>query len=187
MISCTFIGLSLHALNSESLATADQTIELNSIMSRSAQGFLRDWRHHILPKSISTRIVIACRRGQVLLATVNEQTMVPFVSTQLNNMDLALSLARRGNLPGAEALVGQNFNMLFASGKFKEAAEAAADSPKARLSDPHLGILMIIAGLDEGNRSLLRKHALPFYPNSGCLSSKVRFQMARKWDNQELG
>lgn len=56
--------------------------------------------------------------------------MVPFVSTQLSNLELALALAKRGNLPGAEALIGQNFDRLFASGQFKEAAEAAADSPK---------------------------------------------------------
>ena len=72
------------------------------------------------------------RRGQVLAATVNEQTMVPFVSQQLNNLELALSLAKRGNLPGAEALVGQNFDRLFASGQFKEAAEAAAESPQVK-------------------------------------------------------
>ncbi len=66
----------------------------------------------------------------MLAATVNEQTMVPFVSQQLNNLELALSLATRGNLPGAEALVGQNFDRLFASGQFKEAAEAAAESPQ---------------------------------------------------------
>ena len=73
-----------------------------------------------------------CRRGQVLLATVNESTIVPFVSTQLNNLDLALALARRGNLPGAENLVVQSFERLFASGQFKEAAEAAAESPQVR-------------------------------------------------------
>lgn len=71
-----------------------------------------------------------CRRGQVLAATVNEQTMVPFVSQKLNNLELALALAKRGNLPGAEALVGQNFDRLFASGQFKDAAEAAAESPQ---------------------------------------------------------
>ena len=74
-----------------------------------------------------------CRRGQVLAATVNEQTMVPFVSQKLNNLELALALAKRGNLPGAEALVGQNFDRLFASGQFKEAAEAAAESPQVLL------------------------------------------------------
>ncbi len=58
--------------------------------------------------------------------------MVPFVSGQLGNLELALALARRSNLPGAEALVGQNFERLFAGGQFKEAAEAAAESPQAR-------------------------------------------------------
>lgn len=73
------------------------------------------------------------RRGQVVLATVNEQTMVPFVSQQLNNLDLALTMAKRGNLPGAEGLIGQQFERLFASGQFKEAAECAAESPQGLL------------------------------------------------------
>lgn len=60
--------------------------------------------------------------------------MVPFVSGQLNNLDLALALAKRGNLPGAEALVGQNFERLFAGGQFREAAEAAAESPKVHFT-----------------------------------------------------
>ncbi|KAF9611321.1 hypothetical protein IFM89_030110, partial [Coptis chinensis] len=42
------------------------------------------------------------RRGQVLLATVNEATIVPFVIGQLNNLELAVNLAKRGNLAGAE-------------------------------------------------------------------------------------
>lgn len=73
------------------------------------------------------------RRGQVLLATVNDATIIPFVSgqvglvyfleifplgaksefflnscsviLQLNNLELAINLAKRGNLPGAEELV----------------------------------------------------------------------------------
>jgi clathrin heavy chain len=73
------------------------------------------------------------RRGQVLLATVNEATMVPFVSQQLGNLELALTLANRGNLPGAEPLVAQNFERLFNQGSFKEAAEAAAASPMGAL------------------------------------------------------
>ena len=88
------------------------------------------WLLHGRPQRCQLRHGLRCRRGQVLLVTVNEQTMVPFVSTQLQNLDLAMALARRGNLPGAEALVGQNFERLFASGQFKEAAEAAAESPQ---------------------------------------------------------
>ncbi|KAK4760011.1 hypothetical protein SAY87_023142 [Trapa incisa] len=40
------------------------------------------------------------RRDQVLLADVNEATIVPF----LNNLELTVNLAKRGNLPGAEQL-----------------------------------------------------------------------------------
>lgn len=59
--------------------------------------------------------------------------MVPFVSQQLNNLDLALAMARRGNLPGAEGLVAQQFERMFAAGQYKEAAEVAADSPQGIL------------------------------------------------------
>ncbi|KAK2982510.1 hypothetical protein RJ640_026353 [Escallonia rubra] len=97
------------------------------------------------------------RRGQVLLATVNEATIVPFVSGQLNNLELAVNLAKRGNLPGAENLFGtilvlhnetyapaildisqvvQRFQELFAQTKYKEAAELAAESPQGILRTP---------------------------------------------------
>ncbi|KAE8723368.1 Clathrin heavy chain 1 [Hibiscus syriacus] len=76
------------------------------------------------------------RRGQVLLATVNEATIVPFVSSQLNNLELAVSLAKRGNLPGAENLVVQRFQELFTQTKYKEAAELAAESPQGILRTP---------------------------------------------------
>jgi clathrin heavy chain len=77
------------------------------------------------------------RRGQVLLATVNEPAVVPFVAQQLGNLDLAMALAKRGNgLPGAEGLAGQQFEKLAAEGKWKEAAEAAAESPQGSLRTP---------------------------------------------------
>ncbi|KAM7256318.1 hypothetical protein ACFE04_012059 [Oxalis oulophora] len=76
------------------------------------------------------------RRGQVLLATVNEATIVPFVSGQLNNLELAVNLAKRGNLPGAENLIVQRFQELFSQAKYKEAAELAAESPQGLLRNP---------------------------------------------------
>ncbi|KAI5431060.1 hypothetical protein KIW84_035279 [Lathyrus oleraceus] len=76
------------------------------------------------------------RRGQVLLATVNEQTIVNFVSGQLNNLELAVSLAKRGNLPGAEKLVVERFHELFAQTKYKKAAELASQSPQGILRTP---------------------------------------------------
>ncbi|GAX80055.1 hypothetical protein CEUSTIGMA_g7494.t1 [Chlamydomonas eustigma] len=73
------------------------------------------------------------RRGQVVLGTVNDQAMVPFVSQQLNNLELALAMAKRAGLPGAEALIAQQFERMWAAGQYKEAAEAAADSPQGQL------------------------------------------------------
>ncbi|KAK6939627.1 hypothetical protein RJ641_029158, partial [Dillenia turbinata] len=55
---------------------------------------------------------------------------------QLNNLELAVNLAKRGNLPGAENLVVQRFQELFAQMKYKEAAELAAESPQGILRTP---------------------------------------------------
>jgi clathrin heavy chain len=74
----------------------------------------------------------------VLLATLNEAAVVPFISTQLKNIDLAMALAKRGNLPGAEGLIGQQFEQLFSAGQYKEAAEAAANSPQVSARTPFL-------------------------------------------------
>ena len=73
------------------------------------------------------------RRGQVLKGNVNDSVVVKFVSEQLKSIDLALALAKRANLPGADQLVVQNFQNLFAAGQYKEAAELAADSPQGIL------------------------------------------------------
>lgn len=69
----------------------------------------------------------------MILANVNEQTIVNFVSQQLNNLPLALLLARRGNLPGAENLVVQQFQQLLGNAQYKEAAELAAESPQVSI------------------------------------------------------
>lgn len=69
------------------------------------------------------------RAGKVLLVDINQQTLVPFISQTLQNLDLALAVAQRGNLPGAEQLVIPKFEALFTSGNYKGAAELAADSP----------------------------------------------------------
>ncbi|KAG5399009.1 hypothetical protein IGI04_020823 [Brassica rapa subsp. trilocularis] len=76
------------------------------------------------------------RRGQVLLATVNEATIIPFISGPLKNLELAVNLAKRGNLPGADDLVVKRFKELFDQTKYKEAAELAAESPQGILRTP---------------------------------------------------
>ncbi|KAL5997910.1 Clathrin heavy chain 2 [Asimina triloba] len=94
------------------------------------------------------------RKGQFVLATVNEAVILPYVIGQLNNWELAVTLANRGNLSGAENLKPrllisqhkqwiyssdtsrfvQRFQELFAQMKYEEAAELAAKSPKGFFS-----------------------------------------------------
>jgi clathrin heavy chain len=73
------------------------------------------------------------RKGQVLSVSLDEATVVPYIVGQLKNLQLALSLATRGNLPGAENLIAHQFENLLAHGDYKGAAKIAADSPAGAL------------------------------------------------------
>jgi clathrin heavy chain len=70
------------------------------------------------------------KKGQVLSVNVDEATIVPYILTTLNNTELAFKLASRGNLPGADDLYVKQYQQLFASGQFGEAAKIAANSPR---------------------------------------------------------
>ena len=74
-------------------------------------------------------IVGVNRKGQVLCVTVDEDNVVPYICKQLNNFQLAIRLAVRNNLPGAEQLFTQQFNNLMNSSDFKGAAKLAALLP----------------------------------------------------------
>lgn len=73
------------------------------------------------------------RRGQVLSVSVNDDTIVQYVLQNLGNTGLALGLASRGGLPGADNLYSQQFNQLLTSGNYLEAAKVAAASPRGLL------------------------------------------------------
>ncbi|GAA6001306.1 clathrin heavy chain [Rhodotorula paludigena] len=73
------------------------------------------------------------RKGQVLSVTVDEDVMIPYVLSTLNNVELAIRLASRGNLPGADDLYQRQFSQLFQSGDYGGAAKVAANSPRGIL------------------------------------------------------
>ena len=73
------------------------------------------------------------KKGQVLSVNVDEQTIIPYILTTLNNTDLAFKLASRANLPGADDLYVKQYQQLFQSGQFNEAAKVAASSPRVSL------------------------------------------------------
>merc|ERR1719238_2438527 len=72
--------------------------------------------------------MIVNRKGLVMSATVNEQTIVNYVMTNLphepNAAEIAFGLARRHGLPGADDLFNQQFARFFAAGDYKNAAQS---------------------------------------------------------------
>lgn len=70
---------------------------------------------------------------QVLSVSVDEANIVPYITNTLQNPELALRMATRNNLAGAEELFVRKFNLLFSQGQFSEAAKIAAKAPKVFL------------------------------------------------------
>ncbi|EPZ31434.1 clathrin heavy chain 1-like protein [Rozella allomycis CSF55] len=76
------------------------------------------------------------RKGQVLSVSIDEQNIVPYILQQMNNPELAIRIASRNNLPGADELYVGRFNQLVQMGNMSEAAKVAATSPKGILRTP---------------------------------------------------
>ncbi|KAN0035940.1 hypothetical protein ACTA71_005234 [Dictyostelium dimigraforme] len=78
----------------------------------------------------STNGIIAVnRKGQVLSVSIDDKNIIPYICNTLNNLELAISMACKNNLPGAEGLLTTQFERYFQQGQYKEAAKVAADSP----------------------------------------------------------
>uniref|UniRef100_A0A6M2DM88 Clathrin heavy chain n=1 Tax=Xenopsylla cheopis TaxID=163159 RepID=A0A6M2DM88_XENCH len=88
------------------------------------------------PHEASGGIIGVNRKGQVLSVTVEEDNIIPYINSVLQNPDLALRMAVRNNLAGAEDLFVRKFNLLFQNGQFGEAAKVAANAPKGILRTP---------------------------------------------------
>jgi clathrin heavy chain len=73
------------------------------------------------------------RKGQVLSVSIDEQNLVPYIVGTLQNSELAIRLASRNNLPGADELYVARFQQLFMQGNYGEAAKIAATSPRGIL------------------------------------------------------
>ncbi|PSN42946.1 Clathrin heavy chain 1 [Blattella germanica] len=88
------------------------------------------------PHEASGGIIGVNRKGQVLSVSVEEDNIIPYVNSVLQNPDLALRMAVRNNLAGAEDLFVRKFNLLFQNGQYAEAAKVAANAPKGILRTP---------------------------------------------------
>ncbi|ROT75970.1 clathrin heavy chain [Penaeus vannamei] len=65
------------------------------------------------PHEPSSGIIGVNRKGQVLSVSVDEENIIPYITNVLQNPDLALRIATRNNLAGAEDLFVRKFNTLF--------------------------------------------------------------------------
>ncbi|CAG5077819.1 Similar to Chc: Clathrin heavy chain (Drosophila melanogaster) [Cotesia congregata] len=88
------------------------------------------------PHEASGGIIGVNRKGQVLSVSVEEENIIPYINGVLQNPELALRMAVRNNLSGAEDLFVRKFNMLFQNGQYAEAAKVAANAPKGILRTP---------------------------------------------------
>lgn len=74
---------------------------------------------------------ITVRRGQVFRIMLNGQALVPYIVSTLRDNDLAIKLAARLGLPGAENLYAAEFERLISMGNVVEAAKLVAASGTA--------------------------------------------------------
>lgn len=88
------------------------------------------------PHEASGGIIGVNRKGQVLSVSVDEENIIPYINGVLQNSELALRMAVRNNLSGAEDLFVRKFNLLFQNGQYAEAAKVAANAPKGILRTP---------------------------------------------------
>ncbi|XP_065337629.1 clathrin heavy chain isoform X1 [Cloeon dipterum] len=88
------------------------------------------------PHEATGGIIGVNRKGQVLSVTVEEENIIPYINSVLQNPDLALRMAVRNNLAGAEDLFVRKFNLLFQNGQYSDAAKVAANAPKGILRTP---------------------------------------------------
>ncbi|XP_074599513.1 clathrin heavy chain 1-like isoform X1 [Brevipalpus obovatus] len=88
------------------------------------------------PYEPTSGIIGVNRKGQVLSVCVDEDNIIPYITSTLNNPDLALRIAARNDLPGAEDLFVRKFNTLFTNSQYPEAAKVAATAPKGILRTP---------------------------------------------------
>jgi clathrin heavy chain len=76
------------------------------------------------------------RKGQVLFVTVDESNVIPYLLQNPANSTIAIKLASRAGLAGADELYARQFEQLFNSGSYLDAAKIAAGSPRGFLRTP---------------------------------------------------
>ena len=75
------------------------------------------------PHEPSNGIIGVNRKGQVLSVSLDEENIINYINSNLQNPDLALRFAVRNNLSGADELFIRKFNTCFGNGQYSDAAK----------------------------------------------------------------
>ena len=75
---------------------------------------------------------------QVLSVCIDDDNIVQYCTQSLNNPDLALKIATRCDLGGADDLFVKKFQLLFQQGAYTDAAKVAANAPRGVLRTPQV-------------------------------------------------
>ncbi|CAH8446801.1 unnamed protein product [Heterobilharzia americana] len=126
------------------------------------------------PYEPTSGIIGVNRKGQVLSVSIDEDTIISYITTTLDNPTLALHMATRCNLPGAEDLFFRKFDSLFQAGQYNEAAKLAANAPKGILRTPQT-----IQRFQQVSAAQAKRQRC--YSISGFYSIKGRKQLLEKW------
>jgi clathrin heavy chain len=96
-------------------------------------------------------LCITARQGQVLQVGINKQTLAPYIVSTLRDTELAMSLAGRLGLAGADDLYMAQFQQLLVAGNVAGAAKLAATSPN---------------GILRNQDTIAKFHAVPAQPGA---------------------
>ena len=75
------------------------------------------------PHEPANGIIGVNRKGQVLSVSLDEENIINYINSNLQNPDLALRFAVRNNLSGADELFIRKFNTCFGNGQYSDAAK----------------------------------------------------------------
>jgi len=87
----------------------------------------------VLHEATGGLLCITAKAGEVLLVTINEGTIVPYISEQLRNRPLAMAIAGRLGLEGASGMYAEEFTSLVRLGDVDGAIRLATTSPGGAL------------------------------------------------------
>ncbi|PGH15681.1 hypothetical protein AJ79_02275 [Helicocarpus griseus UAMH5409] len=108
--------------------------------------------------SESAGIVGVNKNGQVLGVSIDEGKIIPYIMQRLTNPGLAVRLASKGGLPGADDIYKRQFDTLVSQGRFEEAAKVAATSPRGFLRTPQTIDLFKRAGQAQSGMSVILQY-----------------------------